>query len=48
MTFIKIIFIGLVLLLVGGFAYFAVIDVPVIQTEKTIDLTANDFINPSE
>jgi hypothetical protein len=43
MTFIKIILVGMVLLIAGGFAYFAIIDVPVKQTEKTIPLSASDF-----
>lgn len=35
MTFLKIIFLAILLILIGGFTYFAIIDVNIAQTDKT-------------
>lgn len=43
MTFLKILFLGLFLILIGGFAYFAVTDVPIPQSEKVETLPASHF-----
>jgi len=43
MAFLKIIFFLLFLLLIGGFAYLAIIDVPIEQKETTTTIAAEKF-----
>ncbi len=43
MLFLKIVFSALFLILIGGFAYFAITDIPVRQVEKTETYSASDF-----
>ena len=38
MSFLKIIFIALFMFLLAGFAYFAVTDIPIKQTDVTIEI----------
>ncbi len=45
MIFFKVLFIGLFLMFVGGFAYFAATDIPIHQSEKVETLPASDFLN---
>lgn len=45
MFFLKIFFSALLLILVGGFVYLALTDVPVQQTPMTITLSAEEFKN---
>lgn len=43
MIFLKVFLAGILLILIGGFAYFAVTDIPVQQTEKIENLSAEEF-----
>jgi hypothetical protein len=43
MIFLKVFFLGLLLLIIGGFTYFAVTDIPIHQTEKVETIRAQDF-----
>lgn len=43
MLFVKVFFIALLLIVIGGFAYFAVTDIPIQQTETVETLKASDF-----
>ena len=43
MLFIKIFMLGLLLIVIGGFTFFAITDVTIHQTEKVEVLTASDF-----
>ena len=43
MAFLKIIFFSLFLLLIAGFAYLAITDVPITQKETTTTIPANQF-----
>ena len=45
MIFFKILFVGILVILIGGFSYFAFLDVPIHQSEKVETLTAADFQN---
>lgn len=45
MIFFKILFIGLFLMIIGGFAYFALTDIPIHQSEQVETLPASDFLN---
>ena len=43
MLFLKIFLLGLLLIIIGGFTYFAITDVNIHQTEKVETLNASDF-----
>ncbi len=43
MSFFKILFLGLFCILIGGFIYFSITDVPIHQTEKIESLPTSHF-----
>jgi len=43
--FLKVFFIAILLILIGGFAFFAITDVPVIQTDEVETIPASQFQN---
>lgn len=44
MIFLKVFLVTILLLLIGGFTYFAITDVEVKQTEQIVTLNAGDFV----